>query len=402
MHASVRRNIQRELQTSKLEAYLAVTPANFYYTSGAFSEFLDLSWRMTGTDFVLVPADTSREPVLIVSEFSAAAAERDSGFKDIRTYPTWIEARDLDLLRSQPKQGEAMPRRDLTEQFDQSAICRLVRDVLSDWNCADKHIATDLDFMQVETRGFLEAALPNANFVDFADVMYRLRSIKHPKEIERLRAATIVFGKMQEKAFGDIRQGYCLNEMLLNCQLGAVQFLSRNPEMGDFQGLWAFNSIGDGRENGAQEGDVIKLDAGVRIGGYFSDCARVACLGTPSDDVVMIHDALLRGYEAAAAQLKPGNTMQDVYGTALGTVRESGLPNYSRGHFGHSIGLDDLVEERPFIGSNQTVLEPGMVLCLELPYYPPGIGGFNIEDLWLITETGAECLYDAPRGLRLM
>ena len=80
-------------------------------------------------------------------------------------------------------------------------------------------------------------------------------------------------------------------------------------------------------------------------------------------------------------------------------MRSHGLPNYSRGHFGHSIGMDDQTEEPPFIGPNDSVLEPGMVMCLELPYYPADVGGFNIEDMILVTESGHEVLTTLPRDL---
>ena len=92
--------------------------------------------------------------------------------------------------------------------------------------------------------------------------------------------------------------------------------------------------------------------------------------------------------------------MREVYTAALQSVRENGLPNYSRGHFGHSIGMDDQVEEPPFIGPNNSVLEPGMVICLEVPYYPADVGGFNIEDVILITDDGCEVLTKSPRDLR--
>lgn len=402
MHSDVRRNIQRELDKAGLSAYLAITPANFFYTSGFHSSFLDLSWRMTGTDMVLVPADPALEPVIIVSDFVAGAAERATDIRDIRTYSMWIEARDLDVVAALPNEDRPELRPSRPEQYRHAELASLVADVLEEWDCAGGRIGTDLDFMQVETRTHLEAACSRAEFVDVADMIYGLRAIKHPEEIHRLRNAAIVFESMLDRSFGAIKEGYSLEDMRIECELGALDAFKRSPDIGVYQGSWAFNAIGIGDTNRVKTGDVIKIDAGVRLSGYFSDCARVAVFGEPSKDALKIYNALYRGYQAAADMLKPGNTLGDVFTVALETVRGCGLPNYSRGHFGHSIGIDDLVEERPFIGPNDTVLKPGMVFCLELPYYPPSVGEFNIEDLWLITETGAECLNTASRELRLI
>ena len=49
--------------------------------------------------------------------------------------------------------------------------------------------------------------------------------------------------------------------------------------------------------------------------------------------------------------------------------------------------------EAPYINATETrLLEPGMILAMEVPCYIDGINGFNIEDMVLITETGCEVL----------
>ncbi|MCW0001571.1 Xaa-Pro peptidase family protein [Pararhizobium sp. YC-54] len=399
MHNDVRKKIQLELQKAGLSAYLAITPANFFYTSGYQSSFLDLSWRMTGTDMVLVPADPSLQPVMIISDFQASDAARATDIDDIRTYSMWIEARDFDVV-SGGARTDLRPSR--PEQYRHAEIASIVASVFDQWNCSGGLIGTDLDFMQVETQAHLVTACSQAQFVDVADMIYKLRTIKHPEEIRRLRNAAIVFDNMVVRSFEGIKEGYSLEEMRIECELGAIEAVRSNPGFGEYQGSWAFNTIGTGNTNRVKNGDVIKIDAGVRLAGYYSDCARVAIFGEPSKDALLIYEALHRAYDAAADVLKPGNTMRMVHEIAQETVRSRGLPNYSRGHFGHSIGIDNLIEERPFIGANETVFEPGMVVCLELPYYPPSVGSFNIEDMWLITESGAECLNFATRDIHFV
>ena len=96
-------------------------------------------------------------------------------------------------------------------------------------------------------------------------------------------------------------------------------------------------------------------------------------------------------HETIRSMMKPGIKLADIATTAEQQVRQSGFPNYTRGHFGHSIGLDDFVEEPPFIATNdKSVLVPGMVMCIETPYYSKELGSIQIEDMVLITESGHE------------
>ncbi len=73
------------------------------------------------------------------------------------------------------------------------------------------------------------------------------------------------------------------------------------------------------------------------------------------------------------------------------------MPNYSRGHLGHSDGLTQHFEEPPFIAPNELrPLVPNMVLSLEMPYYLYGVGAFQLERMVLVTEDGHEVLDSLP------
>jgi Xaa-Pro aminopeptidase len=82
----------------------------------------------------------------------------------------------------------------------------------------------------------------------------------------------------------------------------------------------------------------------------------------------------------------------------MDAVRKAGLPHYRRNHVGHGIGLDGY--EVPALTESSTdVLTPGMVMCIETPYYELGFGGFQVEDMVLVTETGVESFMTLPRDL---
>ncbi len=147
-------------------------------------------------------------------------------------------------------------------------------------------------------------------------------------------------------------------------------------------------------------GALIKADVGTLVGGYSSDGARTFTHGRPSDLALDIFMALEEAFQAGLAALKPGNLFLDVHAAAIAAMRRAGFEEYARGHFGHSVGGSVGIEEWPFFSaSNREEILPGMVVALETPFYGQGLGALMIEDMFLVTDTGTECLNSLPRGL---
>ena len=77
-----------------------------------------------------------------------------------------------------------------------------------------------------------------------------------------------------------------------------------------------------------------------------------------------MHDALAEAHAAARRLMRPGTRISEVYEAADAVMQARGFTGYSRGHYGHSIGLDTFVEEPPFISATEhSILQPGMLLC---------------------------------------
>jgi Xaa-Pro aminopeptidase len=159
---------------------------------------------------------------------------------------------------------------------------------------------------------------------------------------------------------------------------------------------------GDGFAPGgpAATGDLIKIDVGCVVSGYSSDGARTAVLGTPSAGATRIYDALHRAFDVGFGLLKPGTPLAEIYRATAATMWDAGYESYGRGHFGHGVGSSIWSEEWPFISAAaDAVLEPGIVMAFETPWYIDGLGGFIIEDQLLITDRGADVMAPLPRDL---
>ncbi len=116
------------------------------------------------------------------------------------------------------------------------------------------------------------------------------------------------------------------------------------------------------------------LTVGADCYGYASDMARTFSLGEPNERLSKIFPILYGGYHKALELVKPGTRMCDLFRTGMAYIQGNGLPHYNRGHLGHHMGLDLHIEEPPFLSPSETKpLEPGMVICLETPYYGYGV-----------------------------
>lgn len=116
-----------------------------------------------------------------------------------------------------------------------------------------------------------------------------------------------------------------------------------------------------------KEGDVLKIDIGVKYQGFYSDAAMTIGIGKISKNAEFLIMATKMALEAAIDMAKPGNTLGDI-----GWIIDSTAKKYKfkavKGLTGHGIGRN--LHEDPSIynfgekGSG-IKLETGMVLAIE-------------------------------------
>jgi Xaa-Pro aminopeptidase len=142
----------------------------------------------------------------------------------------------------------------------------------------------------------------------------------------------------------------------------------------------------------------VRFDLGCVFRSYRSDISRTAVLGPPSDKQARYYAAALAGEQAAIAAMKPGVPVSHIFGVAMRVTRAHGIPHYQRHHVGHGIGLEPY--DPPTINATtNTPLEPGMVFCVETPYYEHGWGGVQVEDTVEITAQGTRRLTRSSQEL---
>lgn len=145
-------------------------------------------------------------------------------------------------------------------------------------------------------------------------------------------------------------------------------------------------------------GEILRIDAGCTVDGYWSDIGRTFVFGEPDARQRRIYGALHAGLEAELAAVRAGIQADALFAIAMETVRSNGIPHYRRQHCGHGIGLRSY--DNPTIRPGETMpLIEGMCLCLETPYYEIGVDGMMVEDMIRVTATGYEPLTAISREL---
>lgn len=160
-----------------------------------------------------------------------------------------------------------------------------------------------------------------------------------------------------------------------------------------------------------EEGDIVMLDLGLSLNGYFADAAVSVIAGTAGEEDRRLIDATEEALKAALRHVKPGNRIGDI-GAAIEAVAKARGLGVVDDLGGHSLGR--VPHEPPFVpntgrAGTGPVLEEGLVLAIE-PIFTLGGGDIELlDDEWtyvtadgsrsaetehtvLVTRDGAEIL----------
>jgi Xaa-Pro aminopeptidase len=251
--------------------------------------------------------------------------------------------------------------------------------------------------------------LPEVQIVDAEHLIDDLRAIKDEKEIRILR---------ENAAFTDAAVRHCISQfhegmtsweaeqllMEYGFRHGCPDF-SFPPTAGfktrlteNATEVFAFD-----RDGVLVPGTAVAFDVGYMNHGYCSDWGRTVYWGKAPELVKNGYLALQAGQQHMIDSIVPGKTnINQLYGFVLEKVTELGYGEYLRfqdtGSLGHQIGID--CHEFPMLNnSTDYILQPGMVFCSEPKMFFKDECYMRVEDMVLVTETGAESLTKFPRDL---
>ena len=387
-----------QMKKMGVQALLICSPENFIYSTGFTPMLLDL-YRQVPLALHFLPADANIPPALFLPSTDVQSARQATGIEQIIPFPVWWElyhySRDeigFDGFKDSLLQSPTT----LPEQYDVAEIFRRVADYLQKEGFEQARIGIEMDFISAGVFGVLSSSIPGVDFVDSSSLLYEIRSIKNAAEIETLKKACTLTEAGIRKSAKAIQVGASMGDLLFafkNGVLDAAREKNWLALLGEMGGQPALGPAGSVQSDTLLCGvsTTVKYDMQVSVAHYHSDVGRTFLFGEPTREQIYLYNGLRETHQRLVDAIRPGRKICDIYQAGRTGLESNGLTGLARGHFGHSVGLDDKIEEPPFISATDTtILQPGMVLAVETPYYFEGIGKFQIEDMVCVTQDGCE------------
>jgi methionyl aminopeptidase len=123
-------------------------------------------------------------------------------------------------------------------------------------------------------------------------------------------------------------------------------------------------------ERRLKEGEIISVDVGVRLDGYYGDAAKTFPVGAIGEDKQRLVDVTRQALEAAIAATRAGGRMSDISAAVQSCVESNGF-SVVKDYVGHGIGRK--LHEHPQVPNFvlpgplrfDVPLKPGMTIAIE-------------------------------------
>jgi methionyl aminopeptidase len=224
---------------------------------------------------------------------------------------------------------------------------------------------------------------------------------KSPVELEKMhRAGLLVWGAL-EKMRGMVRPGISTKEL----DEFAESYTVENKAHPAFKGYRGYpgsvcTSINQEVVHGipsanrkVREGDILSMDFGVELDGYFADAALTVPVGKIAPERQKLLRVTRESLEHAIDKVRPGNRLGDVSAAVQEWVEKNGF-SVVREFVGHGIGTR--MHEDPQLPNYGTPgqgarLQEGMVLAIEPMVNTGGPAVRVLDDDWTaVTADGSD------------
>jgi methionyl aminopeptidase len=222
-------------------------------------------------------------------------------------------------------------------------------------------------------------------------------SIKTPAQIDAMARAGRILGRL----FSEIEERICADATTAELDAFAEDFIrSHDGAVPAFKGLYGFPgslciSINEEVVHGIpsadrrlRAGDIVTLDGGVKLDGWFADAARTFPVGEIDDETRRLLAVTQAALEAGIEEARPGRRLGDV-GHAIQQVAEAAGFGVVRDLVGHGIGREPHEEPqvpnfgRPGRGAR---LQAGMVLAIEPMVNAGDVAIRTLADRWTVVS----------------
>lgn len=240
--------------------------------------------------------------------------------------------------------------------------------------------------------------LGTASVTNLLPQILTLRRRKDPDEVALIRRVIAATEVAYRYAY--IHLGTGIEETELCAGMLGAAANDCGEIIGEFGNDFQIGGMGGPpRRRAAQPGEMAIFDLSVRLRGYYSDMCRSFVVDRqPNEAQKVAHERVLQVLKDVARRIRPGASCRELFHAAHKELE--GFRGWSfMHHLGHGVGLNG--HEGPRLNPHwDDTLEPGNVIAVEPGLYGPDLRvGLRIEQMFLVTETGAEMLTSFPTDL---
>lgn len=386
--------LREAMERTGLDLIVATSRANVGYLTGHFTttwhwdsailHFMKMEYE--GWNYVVYggfPRDPTKDVFLLEYNHRLEAVSRQG---------TWA-----DKIYGYYQGGKYQPQEHRSICFDppwEKTATEVLIQAIRESGCEKGRIGLELNEVSQGVFEELRKQLPEVEWVDVYDLLLRIRAIKTPEELRRIRHAFKVATEVYQAVIPTIRSG--------DTPYGIFQ--RELKEIYDRRGTFLANHIcfssadiahSPPPDQPIQEGQVGTLDLCIATQDYQTDYGRVVCLGTPPAGFQNTYDTLMQGMDLALRGAQPGRKVTDLFWEIARFLEKHNLC-FAMGFLGHGVGLD--VHEYPFINPSREgdILAVGMTPVFEFYLELKGYGCFLVENAGILTENGFENLCAFP------
>jgi Xaa-Pro aminopeptidase len=243
----------------------------------------------------------------------------------------------------------------------------------------------------------------DVRLVPTQDEVERLRWAKDREEIGLVTLAQEVTDAAFDRVIGKLAEGVTERQVAFELDLAMREL---GAERTGFDTIVAFGENAAEPHHGSADrplrrGDVVKMDFGCVVVGYYSDMTRTVAFGEPDARLREVHDLVRRAQLAGIDAVRAGVTGADADEAARAVIRDAGHEERFGHSLGHGVGLE--IHEGPSLrqGSDD-VLPAGAVVTVEPGVYVPDLGGVRIEDIVVVEADGCRPLPRTARDLLVL
>ncbi|MEQ9887938.1 M24 family metallopeptidase [Pectobacterium zantedeschiae] len=283
---------------------------------------------------------------------------------------------------------------ELSQASPAEALEKLIRKI-RDYGDINR-IGFDEDGMPLQTLDYLKNNFPSIKWIGVSKAIRHARRRKTPNEVEMLTKSALINEAAIYETVNLVSRGSSETEI-------ASWFNQALVKKGAFPSLTMLKvgraAVGGQRRQNEklclESGDLLWFDSDAVYQGYWSDISRVYAIDRVEPFILKRYRALQNAMLSALDFIRPGQTGKQVFSHIMDVVHRSGFPEYRRHHVGHAIGLEPY--ELPILNpSDENIIQEGMVLSVETPYYEFGMGALHIEDPLFVGVSGNHFLTSNP------